>query len=308
MRSSILLAASSAILAVASPILQERGRTIVKTETATEWVVVTVTDGIPLPSMFRPDRNRVFPSSITSFSSASPSPTPAPEPSPEPAPAPAPEPEPAPPAPPVEVPPFVPPAFVEAPQPQPPAPAPPAPAPVQQAPAGDDYVSTVLFHHNVHRSNHSSGDLSWGSNYADYAMQTARKCKFEHDLAPGGGGYGQNLAMYATSSGAQAFGANRAGAQAASDFWYNGELYKFPGYGQDTPDMGNFRAWGHFSQLVWTNTQQVGCASYLCPAGTIVGNMDSWFTVCNYFPAGNVKGAYADNVKAPSGHPTVQAS
>ncbi|KAK0634060.1 CAP domain-containing protein [Immersiella caudata] len=308
MRSSILLAASSAILAVASPVLQERGRTIVETETATEWVVVTVTDGIPLPSMFRPDRNRVFPSSITSFSSASPTPTP--EPSPEPAPAPAPEPEPAPFVP--EVPDFVPepPAFVESPPPPPPAPAPPAPAPVQQAPAGDDYVSTALYHHNVHRSNHSSGDLSWGSSYADYALQTAKRCKFEHDLSPGGGGYGQNLAMYATSSGAQAFGANRAAAQAASNFWYNGELNKFPsnGYGSPTPDMGNFHGWGHFSQLVWTNTQQVGCASYLCPAGTMVSGMDAWFTVCNYFPAGNVAGAYANNVKAPSGHPTVQAS
>ncbi|KAK0655088.1 CAP domain-containing protein [Cercophora newfieldiana] len=285
MRSSILLAASGAILALAGPIVEKRA-TIVETDYAIEWVTVTVTDGRPLPSFFRQHKNHALPSSITSFSSSA-SPSPTPTPTPEPAPAPVPEPEPIIP----EVPAFIPevPVF---------------------APAGDDYVSTLLYHHNVHRTNHSSGDLSWGSAYADYALQTAKKCKFEHDLTPGGGGYGQNLAMYATSAGAAAFGANRAGAQAASNFWYNGELDKFPSsdYGKGSPNMGNFHGWGHFSQLVWTNTQQVGCASYLCPKGTMVDSMDSWFTVCNYFPAGNVAGAYGQNVKAPQGQPTVQAA
>lgn len=91
--------------------------------------------------------------------------------------------------------------------------------------------------------------------------------------------------MWGGSQGA-AFGINRAGAQAASNMWYNGELNKFPSsdYGKSNPG-GNFAEWGHFSQLVWAGTQQVGCVSKVCPAGTMSG-MESIYTVCNYAPAG----------------------
>lgn len=306
MRSSVLLAASSAVLAVASPLLDKR-RIVVQTETAVTMVTVTVTEGRPLPSMFMPGRHHLKPV-ITSSSIPPPTPTPSPSPSP------IPEPAPAPPAPAPEVPAFVPevPAFVpEAPAPAPPAPAPapPAPAPVLSAPAGDDYVSTVLYHHNVHRSNHSASDLSWSQVHADYALQSAKSCEFKHDLSPGGGGYGQNLAMIATSN-IQSLGANRAGAQAASNFWYNGEVNQFPSsdYGKGSPNMELFHEWGHFSQVVWKGSQQVGCATYLCPAGTMNKDLDAFYTVCNYFPPGNMGGAYGTNISPPSGQPPVAAS
>jgi hypothetical protein len=315
MRSSILLAASSAILAAASPVLQER-KLVVATDVVMTWVTVTVTEGHQRPTMFRPGKVHIKPttssiiSSVISSSSIIPStsavpiipltsevpvvPAPAPEPTTV-------EPAPAPPAPPAPATSLIE-QFVPA----------PAPAPVKEAApaAPTDYQSTILYHHNIHRANHSAADLSWGDSYAGYALETAQKCKFEHDLTPGGGGYGQNLAMYATSSDAQAFGASRAGAQASSNFWYNGELNKFPSsdYGKGSPDMGNFHDWGHFSQLVWSSTQQVGCATYLCPAGTMVAGMDAWFTVCNYFPAGNMGGAYGTNVFPPQGQPGVSAA
>lgn len=314
MKSSVLLAVSGAVLAVAGPLLDKR-RIVVQTETAVTMVTVTVTEGRPLPSMFKPGHHRR--PVITSSSSPSPTPTPSPspEPIPEPAPAPAPAPEASAFVP--EVPVFVPQAPVEveapapAPAPVPPTPAPalPAPAPVLAAPAGDDYVSTILFHHNVHRSNHSAGDLTWSQAHADYALQTARSCVFKHDLSPGGGGYGQNLAMIGNSN-IQAIGANRAGAQAASNFWYNSELNKFPSsdYGKGSPNMDRFHDWGHFSQVVWKGTQQVGCATYLCPAGTMSKDLDALYTVCNYFPPGNMGGAYGTNVAPPAGQPPVSAS
>lgn len=91
--------------------------------------------------------------------------------------------------------------------------------------------------------------------------------------------------MWGGTQGA-AFGVNRAGAQAASNMWYNGELNKFPSssYGKGNPG-GNFGEWGHFSQLVWAGTQQIGCVSHVCPAGTMAG-VESIYTVCNYSPAG----------------------
>ena len=103
----------------------------------------------------------------------------------------------------------------------------------------------------------------------------------------GGGGYGQNLAMWGSSENPEAFGATASVARAASNGWYNGELNDFPSsdYGKDSPNMSNFEKWGHFSQLVWAETKKVGCHTHFCEPGTMSG-MGSWYTVCNYYPAG----------------------
>lgn len=103
----------------------------------------------------------------------------------------------------------------------------------------------------------------------------------------GGGGYGQNLAMWGSSEDPESFGATASVARAASNGWYNGEVNLFPAsdYGKDSPNMANFKEWGHFSQLVWRETKKVGCHSQFCPPGTM-SSMGSWYTVCNYSPAG----------------------
>jgi len=45
-----------------------------------------------------------------------------------------------------------------------------------------DYPSTVVYHHNVHRDNHSAPAVSWSEEYAGYAAQAAASCHFAHDL------------------------------------------------------------------------------------------------------------------------------
>lgn len=91
--------------------------------------------------------------------------------------------------------------------------------------------------------------------------------------------------------------------------------------------MTNFDSWGHFTQMVWSDSTSVGCSVQYCQTGTIYSSMPAWFTVCNYghegmrdlFPsedlsggiyadetganesvAGNIDGEYATNVKRPS--------
>ena len=93
--------------------------------------------------------------------------------------------------------------------------------------------------------------------------------------------------MWGSSEDPEAFGATASVARAASNGWYNGEVNLFPAsdYGKDSPNMANFKEWGHFSQLVWRETKKVGCHSHFCPPGTMSG-MGSWYTVCNYSPAG----------------------
>lgn len=184
MKSSIFIAATSAILAVAGPVgLRKRAM-------ATHWdievVTVTVTAGSE-------------PSAAVFIENVAPE-VPKPSSAPVPAPAPAPEPttsvvQPPPPPPKIKKP--------AAPQPQPkiePAPEPEPttsvvveqPAPSADADSGNnnggdqagvsgDYKSTCLKQHNIHRSNHSAPALQWDDQLASWAEQLANTCVFEHD-------------------------------------------------------------------------------------------------------------------------------
>ncbi|KAI0487538.1 CAP domain-containing protein [Xylaria cf. heliscus] len=172
---------------------------------------------------------------------------------------------------------------------------------------GDTFQSAALYHHNIHRSNHSAPAVSWNGEIAGYAGNTAATCKFAHDMTQGNGGYGQNIALWGVSSGAEKLGAAGAVKMAATNMWYDGEFNAFlpQYYGQATPDMGNFESWGHLSQLVWADSTTIGCAAQFCPRGTAYDNLDAWFTVCNYSPPGNVGGAYAKNINPPKGDAAV---
>jgi uncharacterized protein YkwD len=317
MKSSIFLATCGAILAVASPILQGR-KVYVKTDVVTEWVTVTVTDGDTSTTFRRPNPR---PKATTTTTPAEPSSTALPPPPPPPpastpepvveaaskptsTPEPKPTPKPSPKvAPVVESPKPAEPSPDPAPKPDPePKPAP-APSPTKDETAQpSDYSSTAVYHHNVHRFNHSASAVEWDDEIAGHAKTLAERCVFEHDTKIGGGGYGQNLAMWGSSENPESFGAAASVARAASNGWYNGEVNLFPtsDYGKDSPNMANFKEWGHFTQLVWRETKKVGCHSHFCPPGTMSG-LGSWYTVCNYSPAGNMGGAYADNVKPPQG-------
>lgn len=87
---------------------------------------------------------------------------------------------------------------------------------------------------------------------------------------------------------------------------YNDEAPAYEGlYGQDSPDMSNFEVWGHFSQIVWRNTEQVGCATVQCDSlQNAGGSIRPFFTVCNYAPPGNFGGQYT-NVGTRLGKATV---
>lgn len=101
---------------------------------------------------------------------------------------------------------------------------------------------------------------------------------------------------------------------------YNKEMPFYPlPFGVDNPDTSNFGAWGHFSQIVWKGTTQVGCATQFC-SNLVNADFTHYFTVCNYYPPGkissqyfvslwrltdllgNIGGAYS-NVGAPLGEP-----
>jgi hypothetical protein len=68
---------------------------------------------------------------------------------------------------------------------------------------------------------------------------------------------------------------------------------------------------GHFTQVVWKATTDVGCAARDCMGGDGDGNesqgdkggspMRGWLLACEYWPRGNVIGRFAEEVQAPAG-------
>lgn len=192
-----------------------------------------------------------------------------------------------------------------------------APAPVYSAPASSSaasetspsdgsplsvYKSAVLHAHNLHRANHSVPALEWDGELEKCARELAQKCIYRHDVTIGPGGYGQNIAAGVEAPNITAV---------ISDMFYNGEEPLYAAFYGQEPDMGNFEAWGHFTQIVWKDTTHVACytttneCSKLDGAG---GGVSPYFTVCNYKGPGNYAGQYAANVLAPKGEATVDWS
>lgn len=156
-----------------------------------------------------------------------------------------------------------------------PAPARPTPParPVTASVSGD--MKTVLDAHNRYRAQHCAPPLRWSATVAATAQAWAEElrdsgCKFEHSR----GTLGENLA--AGSAGALS-------PQGVVDMWYREvSAYDFgnPRFAMDT---------GHFTQVVWVGTTELGCGVSQC------NGMSIW--VCNYAPAGNMQGAFAKHVR-----------
>ncbi|KAJ5542869.1 hypothetical protein N7535_005292 [Penicillium sp. DV-2018c] len=123
------------------------------------------------------------------------------------------------------------------------------PAPTQTVPLPASYTSTSEFKNSVlqttnqYRAWHQASPLTWNDTMADYARHWAESCVWQHSHGP----YGENLAYgFANASAAViAWGEERT----------KYDFSKPTGFSEET---------GHFTQLVWKATTQVGCAAVNC--------------------------------------------
>lgn len=150
---------------------------------------------------------------------------------------------------------------------------PPPPEPKRESSGGmaDGFIAA----HNRYRAKHCAPPLTWSKKLADVAQSWANQlkakgCVFGH--SPG--------ARYGESLGAGTIGA--LDPESTVEMWYDEiKKYKWPngGFSMET---------GHFTQLVWTTTKQVGCGHVQCKGNDIY--------VCEYDPPGNWEGQYRQHV------------
>jgi uncharacterized protein YkwD len=128
--------------------------------------------------------------------------------------------------------------------------------------------------HNNYRLLHSVAPLNWSVTLAESAQQFADTCPSGHSQS----GYGENIA-WATNSRSP---------QSIVTMWYDEEKdynYDKPGYISGT---------GHFTQIVWKNSIEVGCAYATTCSGNWPHMENTW--VCQYNPPGNFTNQFAENV------------
>ncbi|KAJ5793315.1 uncharacterized protein N7503_009293 [Penicillium pulvis] len=158
-----------------------------------------------------------------------------------------------------------------------------------------DFKEIVLQVSNNYRGSHEAEEVVWNETLVKYAQSWAETCIWKHSDGP----YGENLAY------------GYPNASAAVEAWGDeGKLYNFK------KPTGYTEATGHFTQLVWRSTEEVGCAAVNCgytedlskvrrDGDDLVSRTDTddssraqgWYVVCEYTPPGNVVGDHDEYFK-----------
>ncbi|XP_057788051.1 pathogenesis-related protein 1-like [Salvia miltiorrhiza] len=132
--------------------------------------------------------------------------------------------------------------------------------------AAQDYVNA----HNGPRSQVGVGPVSWNPTLATYALNYANtmtgSCNLTHSTGP----YGENLAKGSSSS---FTGVSAVNLWAAEKQYYDHANNCCIGTNQCL----------HYTQLVWHDSTQIGCARVRCNNGW-------YFVICSYQQPGNWEG------------------
>ncbi len=138
-------------------------------------------------------------------------------------------------------------------------------------PGPSDQIQAILAAHNKYRAEVGVPPLQWSESLAASAQQWANHLAatgtFEHS------GAAENLA----EGSAGAFSVAQ-----LVDIWGGEKQYFRNGNFPNISSTGNWENAGHYTQVVWRNTTEVGC-------GLARGNGND-VLVCHYNPAGNVVG------------------
>lgn len=145
------------------------------------------------------------------------------------------------------------------------------------------FINEALAAHNSYRVQHGVSELEHEPRLSSLAQEWAEKLASDSSLkyrsfTYKSGDVGENIMKFNLKE-AQLY--YRSGNDVTNE-WYSEE--------NDYDYKGKFSAnTGHFTQLVWKNTQRVGF-------GFAIDETGMFYAVANYFPAGNYKKKFLENV------------
>lgn len=131
-----------------------------------------------------------------------------------------------------------------------------------------DYVNC----HNTPRGQVGVPSVAWNATLATYALNYANARKADCALTHSNGPYGENLAKGSSSTFT---------GTSAVNMWVAEKPYY--DYASNSCTGGNQCL--HYTQVVWSDSTQIGCARVQCNNGW-------YYVVCSYYQPGNWAGEY----------------
>ncbi|XP_062921597.1 peptidase inhibitor 16-like [Mobula hypostoma] len=132
--------------------------------------------------------------------------------------------------------------------------------------------------HNEYRSRVMDASymlrMKWDNDLEELALTHAKECIWEHNKNRGQ--TGENL--YSVTG--------TVDLKLAVEKWY----LEAANYTYDTMECSPLKMCGHFTQVVWADSDKVGCASHFCDVLQGLTDNNLSILVCNYSPPGNVLG------------------
>ncbi|NXR12512.1 PI16 inhibitor, partial [Semnornis frantzii] len=143
----------------------------------------------------------------------------------------------------------------------------------------DEEKKIILDEHNRYRSQVSPPavdmlKMSWDTELEAFAQAYAEKCIWDHNKERGR--RGENLFAMAPSL----------DLHFAVEDWNGEEKY----YNLSTSTCVPGQMCGHYTQVVWASTHQIGCGAKFCEKIDGIETEGMHLLVCNYYPPGNMKG------------------
>ena len=139
----------------------------------------------------------------------------------------------------------------------------------------------ILAHHNTIRKEKGEQALTWNTELAAYAQKWAdylaknNNCDIKHRDICGQNGqsYGENIFWGSSATAYPPIEASHSWYEEKKDYRYR------------KISAASWHNTGHYTQMIWKDTRQMGVGVAVCPNGSII-------VVANYYPAGNVIGEY----------------